>query len=212
MIRNKVGAVGLTVLLSLGGVIFTTGTAGASGPPAQGSMTCSVTGKGAFGPKLTAAGTAVTAVKTAFNGVSLPASCHGTAGLPNPVGTLTPVTITGAKFKGAGFYRGTPFADGCPVFTSTDSVGKIKIVIKWISVPAIAKSVVTLTSPGLAVVSGSPTDTITLPSGATVTASGSFSSPPPTFLLSMVTNIVSLCSATWGPYATYTFASGTLSI
>ncbi|HVC71336.1 MAG TPA: hypothetical protein VNC61_13860 [Acidimicrobiales bacterium] len=208
MIMNKVGAVALPVLLALGVVVVTGGTAVAMPPQGYGSMTCAVTGVGKFSPKLTAAGSPVTAVKTIFKGVSVSGSCTGTAGIPNTAGTLTPVTISGAKFKGAGYYSGPANANSCPVFSSTDSVGAIKIVVNWIASPSIAKSVVTLSSPGSPVVSGSPTDTITLPSGATVAATGSFSSPPPTFLLSMVTNIVSACSTTWGPYPGYTFGTG----
>lgn len=208
MIRSKVGAVAVTVLVALGGLIVTGGTAGAVPPQAYGSVTCAVTGVGKFAPKLTAAGSPITAVKTAFKGASVPASCSGTAGIPGPTGTLTPVSVSGAKFKGVGFYRGPTGANSCPVFSSADSVGAIKIVIHWIAAPAIANSVVVLSSPGGPVVSGSPTDTITLPSGATVAASGSFSSPPPSFVLSMLTNIVSLCSTTWGPYPGYVFGTG----
>lgn len=209
MIRNKAGAVAVTVLMTFGGLMVAGGTAWAMPhPPAYGSMSCAVTGVGKFGPKLTAAGTPVTAVKTAFKGVSVVGSCTGTAGISSTSGTLTPVTISGAKFKGAGYYSGPANANSCPVFSSTDSVGAMAIVIKWTASPPIANTVVTLSSPGGPVVSGSPTDTITLPSGATVGVTGSFSSPPPTFALSMVTNIVSTCSSTWGPYPNYTFGTG----
>lgn len=209
MITNKLGAVAATVLLTLGGITFMGGVASATPhPQAYGSMTCAVTGVGKFGPKLTASGTPVTAVKTVFKGVAGSGGCTGTAGIPNTAGTLTPVAISGAKFTGAGYYRGPANANSCPVFSSTDSVGAMTIVIKWIATPSIADTVVTLSSPGSPVVSGSPTDTITLPSGATVVVAGSFSSPPPTFLLSMLTNIVSTCSSTWGPYPGYTFGTG----
>lgn len=202
---KKIGMGVATGLMALGAVIVTGGTAGAVPQPAVGSVTCAVHGKGTFGPPLTAAGVATTAVKTTFKGKSYPASCSGTVGIPSSTGTLTPVTVHGAKFKGTGYYTGTSFANSCPVWSSTDSVGAMNIKIVWSATPAIANTTVKLTGPGLPVVSGAGTDTITLPSGATVAVSGSFATPPPTFLLTMVTNIVAACSTTWGPYPTYVF-------
>ena len=209
MVRNRLATIGVVVLFSLGGVVVVAGTASAMPlPKAVGSVSCTVTGTGRFAPKLTPAGIAVTAVKTTFLGAA-PTSggCSGTAAVPNSVGTLTPITIYSATFKGAGFYSGPLNANSCPVFSTTDGVGTIKVKISWIASMAIAPTILTFTSGGPAVTVG-PTDTITLPSGATIAATGSFSAPPPAAVLAMVTNIVGACSATWGPYAAYTFGPG----
>ena len=77
------------------------------------------------------------------------------------------------------------------------------VTFTWGSVPAIAPTVITYSSGG-PVVSGSPTDVITLPSGATMTATGSFSTPG-TGTVTLLTNIVSACSSGWGPYPTFSF-------
>ncbi len=208
MQRKKVGAAALVALVAFGSVLVSTGTASAVPlPKAVGSVGCKVSGAGKFAPKLTPAGTAVTILKTVFTGSST-GGCGGSAGIPNTAGTLTPVTITGAAFKGVGYYNGAPHPDSCPSFTTADVVGIIKVKIVWSSVPAIAPTVLTFTSGSSPVVSGSPTDTITLPSGATITATGSFSLPLPPAVISQLTNIVSTCSLTWGPYATYTFGPG----
>ena len=209
MVRNRLVAAAVVVLLSLGGVAVVGGTASAMPlPKAVGSVSCTVTGTGKFAPKLTPAGTHVTAVKSTFKGAA-PTSggCSGTASVPNTTGSLTPITIYSATFKGAGFYSGPLNANSCSVFSTTDGVGTIKMKIKWIASMAIAPTVLTFTSGGPAVTVGA-TDTITLPSGATIAATGSFSVPLPPAVLAMVTNIVGACSATWGPYAAYTFGVG----
>ncbi len=209
MVRYKLGATAMVALLAFGGVVVTGGSASAVPlPKAIGNVTCVVSGTGKFSPKLTPTGVATTAVKTTFKGVT-PTSggCSGSASIPNSAGSLTPVTIFGATFKGAGYYSGVLNANSCPVFSTIDGVGVIKMKITWASAPAIAPTVLTFASGGPAVTVGA-TDTITLPSGATIAATGSFSAPPPPAILAMVTNIVGVCSATWGPYAHYTFGVG----
>ena len=209
MVRNRLGVIAVVALLSLGGVVVMGGTASATPlPKAVGSVSCTVTGTGKFYPKLTPVGTHVTAVKTMFKGAA-PTSggCSGTVSAPNSTGTLTPVTIYSATFKGAGSYTGPLNANSCSVFSTADGVGTIKMKINWIASMAIAPTKLTFTSGGPAVTVGA-TDTITLPSGATIAATGSFSAPPPPAVLAMVTNIVGACSAGWGPYAHYTFGAG----
>ncbi len=209
MVQYKMGAAAMVVLLTFGGVVATAGSASAVPlPNAVGNVTCVDSGIGKFAPKLTPTGVATTAVKTTFKGAT-PTSggCTGSAGVMNSAGTITPVTIFAAIFKGAGYYTGILNANSCPVFSTVDGVGVIKVKINWVASPAIAPTVLTFTSGGPAVTVGA-TDTITLPSGATIAATGSFSAPLPPAVIAMVTNIVGTCSSTWGPYGAYTFGAG----
>lgn len=176
-------------------------------PSATGSVACKISGTGGFGPKLTVLGIPITPVKFHFFGAS-PTSggCGGSAGIPNSAGSLTPVAINSVAVKGTGFLSGPPNANSCAVFSALDAVGTVKVKFTWGAVPAIAPTWITYTAGG-PVVSGSPTDTITLPSGATMTATGSFSTPG-TGTVALLTNIVSACSATWGPYSSFMFNPG----
>jgi hypothetical protein len=208
MHRKLLGIGAAFVLLMTTVTIVGEGVSAAAPPPsATGSVSCKITGTGKFGPKLTATGVATTAVKFKFNGASPTANgCTSSAGVPNSAGFLTPVTITSVVVKGTGSLSGPANANSCAVFTSADAVGVVQVKFFWGASPAIAPTTITY-SAGLPLVSGSPLDTITLPSGATMTATGSFSTPG-TGTVTLLTNIVSACSSTWGPYPTFTFGAG----
>jgi len=207
MNRKMLGLAAACVLGITAVALISEGTAGAAPGNAVGSVACKITGKGGFSPKLTAPGVATTAVKFHFVGVSPnPGGCGSSAGVPNSAGGLTPVIINGVKVVGTGFLSGPVNANSCAVFTAADAAGVVKVKFTWSAVPAIAPTIITYSAGG-PVVSGSPTDTITLPSGATMVATGSFSTPG-TGTVTLLTNIVTACSATWGPYATFTFGAG----
>jgi hypothetical protein len=183
------------------------GVSGAAAPSATGTVSCTITGAGKFGPKLTATGVNTTGVKFRFLGASASSGgCTSTAAVPNSAGALTPVTINTVRVKGVGYLSGPANANSCAVFSAADTVGVVKVKFFWGAVPAIAPTVITY-SGGAPLVSGSPTDVITLPSGATMTATGSFATPG-TGTVTLLTNIVSACSSTWGPYPTFTFGTG----
>ena len=207
MKHRLLGVAAVFVLAMTTVTIVSEGVSGAAPPHAVGSVACKISGAGGFGPKLTATGVPTTAVKFHFLGAS-PTSggCGGSVGIPNSAGFLTPVTVNSVVVKGTGFLSGPANANSCAVFSTLDAAGIVKVKFTWGAVPAIAPTVITYTSGG-PVVSGSPTDTITLPSGATMTATGSFSTPG-TGTVTLLTNIVTACSATWGPYPTFTFNPG----
>ncbi len=207
MYRKLLGISAVFALLMTTVTIVGEGVSGAAAPSATGTVSCKITGTGGFGPKLTAAGVNTTAVKFHFKGAS-PTSggCTSSAGVPNSAGFLTPVVINTVVVKGVGYLSGPANANSCAVFSTADAAGVVKVRFFWGAVPAIAPTIITY-SAGLPLVSGSPTDVITLPSGATMTATGSFSTPG-TGTVSLLTNIVSACSATWGPYPTFTFGIG----
>jgi len=207
MYRKLLGIGAAFALLMTTVTIVGEGVSAAVPPGAHGSVSCHFAGVGRFGPKLTPAGNPVTAVKFLFHGAS-PSSgpCTSSAVVPNTGGTLTPVAIHGVVVKGAGYLAGPANANSCAVFSTTDAVGIVKVKLVWVATPAIAPTVITYSAGG-PVVSGSPTDVITLPSGATMTATGSFSIPG-TGTVTLLTNIVSACSASWGPYPSFTFGIG----
>lgn len=203
--KRKLLGIGAVFILTITTVtVVGEGVSGAALPSATGSVFCNISGAGGFGPKLTAAGVATTAVKFHFLGAS-PTSggCTASAGVPNSAGFISPVTINSVKVKGTGYLSGVLNANSCAVFSTVDAAGVVKVKFTWGAVPAIAPTFITYTAGG-PVVSGSPTDTITLPSGATMTATGSFSTPG-TGTVTLLTNIISACSSTWGPYPTFTF-------
>jgi hypothetical protein len=203
MKRKLLGVTAVFVLMMTTVTVVGEGISGATPlPKAVGSVSCGVTGTGGFGPKLTAAGIPITPVKFRFS-VASPTSggCSGSAGIPNSAGTLTPVSIFAVSVKGVGYLSGPINANSCAQFTTADTVGVVKVKFTWVSSPAIAPTVITYTAGG-PVVSGGPFDTITLPSGATMTATGSFATPG-TGTVSLLSNIVATCSATWGPYPTF---------
>ncbi len=205
--KRKLLGIGAVFILAMTTVtVVGEGVSGAALPQATGSVSCKISGTGGFGPKLTATGTPTTAVKFHFVGASPAGGCGGTAGIPNSAGFLTPVTINSVVVKGKGFLSGVANANSCAVFSTLDGAGVVKVRFVWGAVPAIAPTIITYTAGG-PVVSGSPTDAITLPSGATMTATGSFSTPG-TGTVTLLTNIVSACSATWGPYQTFSFNPG----
>jgi hypothetical protein len=204
MVRKLVGIGAVFVLAMTTVTVVGEGVSGAVPLSATGSVSCTISGTGTFAPKLTAAGVPVTAVKLKFKGAS-PTSggCTSSAGVVNSAGTVTPVTIHSVVVKGAGYLSGPANANSCAVFTAADAAGVVKVKFTWGATPAIAPTVITYTA-GLPLVSGIGTDTMTLPSGATMTATGSFSAPG-TGTVTLLTNIVKACSATWGPYAAFTF-------
>jgi hypothetical protein len=179
-------------------------------PPASGTLQCNISGNGKFAPKLTAAGLAVTAVKTKFKGVG--SGCTGTATTTNSAGTTSPVTIPNVKIKGAGYIQptGPGNANACAVFTASDGVGMIKVKITYPgAAPAIAPTVVTYSVGGPYVSNNAGSDRLSLPSGATTTITGSFATAS-NAQITLDTLIVNLCSSTWGPYSTFTFGPTSL--
>ena len=167
MVRNRLAASAVVVLLCLGGVVAVGGTASAMPlPKAVGWCRAATRRHGKFAPKLTPAGTPVTVTgKTKFKGAA-PTSggCSGTAGVPNP-GYDHPHYRARATFKGAGLYSGPLNANSCPVFSTTDGVGTIKMKINWIASMAIAPTKLTFTS-GVLPSPSATTNTITFPSEA----------------------------------------------
>jgi len=204
--RRMLGIGAVFILAMTTVTIVGEGVSGAALPSATGAVSCKISGTGGFSPKLTPTGSATTAVKFRFVGASPAGGCSGTAGIPNSAGSLTPVTINSVVVKGMGFLSGPANANSCAVFSTFDGAGVVKVRFIWGAAPAIAPTIITYTAGG-PLVSGSPTDAITLPSGATMTATGSFSTPG-TGTVTLLTNIVAACSATWGPYPTFTFNPG----
>lgn len=204
MIRKLVGIGAVFVLAMTTVTVVGEGVSGAMPLSATGSVTCKISGTGTFSPKLTVAGVATTAVKFKFKGAS-PTSggCTSSAGVINSAGTVTPVTINSVVVKGTGYLSGPANANSCAVFSTADAAGVVKVRFVWGASPAIAPTIITYTA-GLPLVAGFGTDTITLPSGATMTATGSFSSPG-TGTVNLLTNIVAACSSSWGPYPSFTF-------
>jgi len=187
--------------------------AGAS-VPAMGTVTCPVvSGSGHLNPGLTAAGTSgsVKIAFTAILGSSPVAGCSGSAMLP----TGAPVTITGGILTGTGYYSApavTANADSCANFDGPDNVGTISIKVKWAAKPAIAPSKVQYKL-GSPTVSGASTDTISLPSAATlVSKHGSFATPALPNSVKLVTNIPSTCPATSAPFTSFTISGGSVSL
>ena len=212
MKRKMLGITAAAILTITMCTVVGEGVSGAAPPPsASGSVSCKITGIGKFGPKLTLPGIAITGVKYKFAGAS-PTSggCTSSAGVPNSAGFLSPVTINTVTVKGVGFLSGPLNANSCAMFTTADTAGVVTVKFVWGASPAIAPTVITYSGGG-PVVSGSPFDTITLPSGATMTATGSFSSPG-TGTVTLLTNIVSTCSSTWGPYPTFAFGIGSTAV
>ncbi len=193
------------VVLSAGVTFVGTGTAFAMPLPANGAANCSITGSGTFLPHLTAAGSSVAeAIK--FHGTT------GTCSTSAVVTTAgTPVTITGMTVKGVGKLVDPStgsFANSCTGFNTQDTIAKLKLKVTWTSVPAIAPTKVTYVNGTVPLVTPSGLfDDVSAPSGATTTIVGSFATSP-SALLSLITNVVNACSSTWGPYAGFTFGTG----
>ena len=202
--------VALALLVSLSAVVGEGVGSAAPPPSATGSVACKITGTGNFSPKLTFAGVSTTAVKFKFNAAS-PTSggCGGAAGIPNSAGSLTPVTITAVTVRAIGYLTGPANANSCSVFSSTDTIGVIKVKYIWAAAPPIAPTIVTYTGGTSAIVSGAITDTISLPAvGTVLTGSGSFN-PPTAAPISLLTNIVSPpCLSGGGPYPNFTINVG----
>jgi len=210
MLRKLFGMGATVVLATTALAVATPGVSGAAAPAAVGSVSCPVTGLGYFSPKLTFPGTTgVTAIKYHFKEAS-PTSggCTGSAGVPNSAGSITPVTIFGVKIKGTGFLiPPSGVANSCSAFNLADSIGSLTVKYTWSASPAIAPTTVTYVGGSTPVVSGSPLDTITLPAtGTAVTGTGSFGASIASNI--MLTNIPSLCTASWGPFPSHTIGVG----
>ncbi len=182
-----------------------TGTAFAGPLPAYGTANCSITGTGTFHPHLTAAGSSFGETMK-FMGAT--GSCV-TGPIVNSAGVG--VTITGMTVKGVGKLINTStgtYANSCSGFNTQDTIRAMKLKVVWAATPAIKNTTVVYSNGTIPLVSPSGLDDeISAPSGATTTITGSFSTSPAA-LLTLITNVVNACSSTWGPYAAFTFGSG----
>ncbi len=183
-----------------------TETAFAGPLPAYGTANCSITGNGTFHPHLTATGSSVheTIKFTGATGSCVTGPIVNAAGIP--------VTITGMTVKGVGKLINptstTSFANSCTGFNTQDTIQGLKLKVVWAATPAIkSTTVVYLNGTSPLVTPVGPFDEIAAPAGATTTITGSFSTSPAA-LLTLVTNVLNACSSTWGPYAAFTFGSG----
>jgi hypothetical protein len=182
-------------------------------PVAVGTASCPiVSGSGTLSPGLTASGTAGS-VKIKFKATLGPVPVAGCSSSATIAGAS--VTVTGGTLKGSGIFNGPATgapANTCAEFDGPDLLGTIKAKVHWSSSPAIAPSKVTYTGGGPAV-SGSPTDTISLPAtGTTTVKAGSFSSPALPDSMKLVTNIPSVCGAVSPPVTTFTITGGYVSL
>ncbi len=182
------------------------GTAFAGALPAYGTANCSITGTGSFHPHLTPTGSSF---KDALSFVSAPASCV-TGPVVNAAGI--PVTITGMRVTAGVGKLISPstgsHANSCPGFNTQDTIQGMKLKVAWTATPAIKNTTVVYLGGASPLVSPSGLfDEVSAPSGATTTITGSFSTSPAA-LLTLITNVLNTCSLTWGPYAAFTFGSG----
>ena len=173
---------------------------------ANGTVSCTNGGgSGKFMPPLVATGSGST-VKIKFAGKM---QCTSTF----TPGTV-PFTVQAANFKGKGILVDPSTlvaANGCPSFTNSDLIQAIKVKIAWPgSSPAIAPTVVTYTAGSIPLVSNNAgSDRLSMPSGATITISGSFATDLNALVI-LDTLIPNTCSSAWGPFPTFTF--GTTSV
>lgn len=182
-----------------------TATAFAGPLPAYGTANCSITGSGTFHPHLTATGSSIgEAIK--FMGAT--GSCV-TGSVVNTAGVA--VTITGMTVKGVGKLVNPTtgsYANSCTGFNTQDRIAGMKLKVVWAATPAIKDTKVVYSGGTSPLVSPSGLfDEVSAPAGATTTISGSFATSPAA-LLTLITNVLNTCSLTWGPYAAFTFGSG----
>lgn len=201
MTRKLLGSIALVGLLATGlSTAVGTSVAGATKPPAVGTVGCKVTGTGKFSPKLTLAGSAG-GVKFSFKLKSSDCSASATAG-------GVPVSITGVKVTASGFWNlpsGGP-GSSCASLTA-DLLGTVKAKYVWTASPAIAPTTVT-TSGGVPWIPSGTLFDFVLPSGATITSSTGSFAPVSSQVMNLQTNIASACAAGWGPYHTFTISGG----
>jgi hypothetical protein len=204
MYRKLLGMSAVLVLASTGFALAEPGVSGAAVPSATGTVGCKISGSGKFAPKLTLPGTTTT-VKIKFTATAT-GGCGAQARIPGAL-----VSITGVTIKGAGTLTSLApgNANSCPNFTSADTIGVVKVRFNWVSVPAIAPTIVTYTGGTAPIVSGTPVDTIRFPapSGTTFVGTGSFT-PSVNPVVNLATNIASTCGAGWGPYPAFTITAG----
>jgi len=181
-----------------------TGTAFAGPLPAYGTANCSITGTGTFHPHLTATGSSFGETMK-FMGAT--GSCV-TGPVVNSAGVG--VTITGMTVKGVGKLVNpstATYANSCAGF-NTDVIRGLKLKVVWTATPAIKNTTVVYVNGTSPLVSPSGLfDEVSAPAGATTTITGSFATSPAA-LLTLITNVLNTCSSTWGPYAAFTFGSG----
>ena len=205
---RKVLAVTTTVVLPCAlWAVLDSGVAGATPRPAQGTVSCSISGTGRFAPKLTLSGSSLT-LGMRFSGSG--SGCTSSATTSTISGVPTPVTISAVTVHALGTLvpLSTGLANACSTFDSFDTIGLIKVRYNWTSVPAIAPTVVTYSGGTTNIVSGLVTDDLNLPAtGTVVTGTGSFA-PPATAPLTLATNVPAPCIAGWGPYRGFTFGVG----
>jgi hypothetical protein len=212
MVRNPFMKVATATLVL--GVLTLVGSGVAwAAPVASGTATCPVqSGSGTLSPGLTAAGQPG-GVKITFKaklGPSSTAGCSGSATLPSGL----PVVINKGTLTGSGFFNGPGSASGnsCVNFDGPDILGTIKATVHWVASHPIAPSHVSYTG-GTPAVSGSPTDTISLPATGTTTAkTGSLALPPLPDSITLVTNIPSTCLASSPPFTHFTITGGVVSL
>lgn len=131
---RKLAVVTASIALGAGLVVGVGGTSGAvpPPPPLTGHVTCSFTGNGKIHPKLTTAGSPG-GVKITFKGKAF--GCTG--GSISAGGAVH--TVTAGVVKGSGYISGVTgskcanFEGAAPV----DTMGTIKMTVKWILSPAI---------------------------------------------------------------------------
>jgi len=173
---------------------------------AHGTVSCTNGGgPGKFTPPLMATGSGAT-VLIKFTGKM---QCTSTSLPGTPSFTVASAAFTG---KGTLLDPTSPAAaNGCASFTNSDLIQAIKVKIHWPgAVPPIAPTVVTYTAGGIPLVSNNAgSDRLSMPSGAITTISGSFATDV-NALIVLDTLIPNTCSASWGPFPTFTF--GTTSI
>jgi hypothetical protein len=204
MIR-RLAFVSAFVVLQAGLVFGISGTSEASTILGPGHVSCSTfTGSGKLSPKVTPAGS-IGGMKITYKGKAF--GCTGYS----LVISGTTYTVVGASVKGSGYFSGAA-ASKCSSFEGSipvDTVGTIKMTVKWIMSPslAVAPSNVKYTGTYSAF---TPVD---LNLGAlatfatTTTIAGSF--PLDSLTQNTDMNIAGLtCPTTIGP--SFTFPTGTL--
>jgi hypothetical protein len=118
------------------------------------------------------------------------------------------VHIHGANFTATGKLKDPTTAvaaKSCGSFTGFDRILALTVTIHWTSTPAIAPTVVKYAAgSGPWVTNNAGSDRLNMPATATTTITGSFHTAL-NALINLDSNIVNACSATWGPYPTFTF-------
>jgi hypothetical protein len=192
-------------------VVTEAAPAGALGPNATGIANCPIYGgHGTLSPGLTPAGSPG-GVKITFT-ATLTSPAGGPCGNANVV-TPAGVRIVGGTVTGNGFYNppGAAHGSSCANFHGPDTVGKITVVIHWLTTggPIANTVIVYMNNPGT--VTGAPFDTITLnaPPG-TAAKSGSFTGPANLHKTQLVTNNLPAPPCGPGPFANFHISGGSV--